>query len=53
MPFNLTVDLTAKNFALNSRRKFAVRAIFGLTVDSGRKIQHPCGFPGDRQVQPR
>jgi hypothetical protein len=39
-----------KNVALSSRRKFAVRSIFELTVNLECEVQHPCGFPGDRRI---
>ena len=42
-----------RGVALSSRRKFTVRPIPGLTVNSRRRTKHPCGFPGDRQVQLR
>jgi len=42
-----------KKVALSSRERLTVRPISGLTVNSGRKIQHPCGSAGDRQVKQR
>jgi hypothetical protein len=49
MPLNLTV----KNVASSSREKFTIKAIPALTVNSSRKIQHPCGLSGDRRVELR
>ena len=40
-----------KNVASSSREKFTVRAIPTLTVNSGRKTQHPCGLSGDRRLR--
>jgi len=41
-----------ENVASIRREKFTVRPIPKLTVNSGRKVQHPCGFPGDRRIGP-
>ncbi len=50
MPFNLTANLTAKNVALGSRRKFTVRSICELTVSLECEVQQPRGFPSDQRV---
>jgi hypothetical protein len=42
-----------KRVASSSREKFTFRAIPTLTVDSGHKTQHPCGFSGARRVELR
>jgi hypothetical protein len=41
-----------ESVASSRREKFTVRRIPKLTVNSGRKVQHPCGFPGDRRIGP-
>lgn len=40
-----------KRVALSARQRFTVRSISMLTVNSRRKVQHPCGFPGDRRAE--
>jgi hypothetical protein len=41
-----------ENVASSRREKFTVKRIPKLTANSGRKVQHPCGFPVDRRIGP-